>query len=393
MKKLKSISQGSGIKKIIMIALFFVILVLIFWFIIGWINIQFIKNIFNNVVNNIVNISGISPYLVKGLVIIISIPLLWAFFEVTKLNLKLFKKEKPQRKIALFVIIFYLGIFFLFMYILSRGSYFGLDGEPKRWYAETPEGIVLYESGGNDPIYNIKLQPVTYEIVRLYKRQEKGMGPKRIRISEEIEFFDPIRGKPKFFYFIDPKGNYEFYDQSGFHPVYSEKLKPATQEIVNAYLNRMEELKKKELEVRKKEEESQKEEELKRELYEKKAKLERELFEREEFKKLIAEEKKVDNKKIEYRWEKKIKGKNINIIYTKTTWQIAAKVVNRLQRLGAVVYYEYLSIESNIKNGAYLYYSNNDLEVALAIQASIIDILDINLNSVGKNAQITFEIH
>jgi len=271
--------MSRGIKVIFIFGAIFVLFVLSLWVLIPIFQFTIIKKIFNYVVQNFVNVSGMSPWLAKGLVILLLIPFVWALLEITKLNVRLFKKRKSYRKVGILIIVAYFGLFFLSMFFLSRGTYFGhTGGEAMKFYAVTPEGIRFFDSPGFDPKYGIELKPVTQELINQYERSKRGMKPRRIDASKEIEFFDSITGEPKIWYCKDSKGSYEFFDQPGFHPVYWEELKPATKDVVLDYKNRMKE---KELELtrqRKEEEEIKKrrEEERKREakIAEKKAYIE-----------------------------------------------------------------------------------------------------------------------
>jgi hypothetical protein len=46
--------------------------------------------------------------------------------------------------------------------------------------AETPEGLRYFDSDGYDPVYGIKLKPVTPGIIEKYKKQQMKMYPKQI---------------------------------------------------------------------------------------------------------------------------------------------------------------------------------------------------------------------
>lgn len=70
--------------------------------------------------------------------------------------------------------------------------------------------------------------------------------PKRaaVQISGTPEaFFDPISGDPKVWYWQSMTGEFEFFDNAGFHPGTGELLKPVSREVINAW--RLEEGKRK----------------------------------------------------------------------------------------------------------------------------------------------------
>jgi len=199
--------------KIIAIIIFAVILVLILAIILPKFPIFVVKKTFNYAVQNLVNVSGLSSWLVKGILVFILIPFYWALLEVSKLNFQLFNRKKSHKKLGKFVIIAYIGLFFLTMFFLGRGTYFGhMKGEATKYYAVTPEGIRFFDSPGFDPKYGIELRPVTLDMMMKYQKKTMGMQPKKIEIesAKGIEFFDPITGEPKVWYYLDNEGNYEF---------------------------------------------------------------------------------------------------------------------------------------------------------------------------------------
>jgi hypothetical protein len=58
-------------------------------------------------------------------------------------------------------------------------------------------------------------------------------APRRITANvSTIEFFDPISGRPRVWYYKASDGSYELFDARGFHPGSSEPLIPATKEVV-----------------------------------------------------------------------------------------------------------------------------------------------------------------
>lgn len=206
------------------------------------------KLTYDYVVWNIIRVSGMSQWLVKGIVILLMIPFLWALCEIFKIKfrIKIFGKTlvKSYRKFAGIIIIVYISLFFLGMHFLSRDKNFDFyNKEPLKWYAETPEGIRFFDSDGYDPVYGIKLKQITQEISEIYKRQQMKMYPKRITFTslDEVEFFDSISGKPKIWYYRDNEGSFEFFNGSGFHPTYNVELKPVTTEIILSLKKKIEE--------------------------------------------------------------------------------------------------------------------------------------------------------
>ena len=235
--------MSRGVKVIIFFAILFVLLILFIWLLTPILQFNIISKVFNYAVQNFINVTGMSTWLAKGIVIFLLIPFIWAILEITKFNIRLLKKRKSYRKLGILVIVFYFGMFFLSMFFLSRGTYFGhMKGEVMKYYAVTTEGIRFFDSSGFDPKYGIELKPVTPKMIEQYERAKRGMHPKRIDTAKEIEFFDSITGKSKVWYYKNSEGNYEFYDQPGFHSVEWEELKSVTMEIILDYKKRLKQI-------------------------------------------------------------------------------------------------------------------------------------------------------
>jgi hypothetical protein len=185
-----------------------------------------------------VNISGLSHLLVKGILVFVLIPFYWALLEVSRINVRLFSAKRSHRKLGKIVIVTYAGLFFLAMFFLSRGTYFGhFKGEAIKYYANTPEGIRFFDSPGFDPKYGIELKPVTPDMMGKYQKRLQGMIPTRIPVEsmDGFEFFDPITGEPKVWYYSDDTGIIEFFNGPGYHPTFNIELKPVTLEVIQGY--------------------------------------------------------------------------------------------------------------------------------------------------------------
>lgn len=203
---------------------FVVIVVTGLLFYLFWIssNLILFQQLWSYIVAKIVGVTGISQWLVKGIVILVLIPVLWVIPN-------LFRSR--YRKQATVIGLVYFSIFFLSMFFLSRDVNFAHSNkEALKWYALTPEGVKLYDSPGVDPVYGIKLEPVTPEVIQKLRLLQKGefkpIDP------ENVQFFNPITGEAQVWFYQYSDGNYEFYDKPGFHPVTGELLKPVTKDIV-----------------------------------------------------------------------------------------------------------------------------------------------------------------
>jgi len=235
---------GNGKKKIIYIVISITLLILILAIILPKFPIAIVKKTFNYAAQNFENVSGLSPWLIKGILVFALFPFYWALLELFKIKIPFINNKKTFKKTAKIVILAYTGLFFLTMFFLSRGTYFGhFKGEAIKYYALTPEGIRFFDSPGFDSKYGIELKPVTSDMMVKFQKKTLGMQPKRIDIEEikNIEFFDPITGDAKIWYYLDNNGNYEFFNGPGFHAIYNVELKPVNFEVIQSYQNKIKE--------------------------------------------------------------------------------------------------------------------------------------------------------
>lgn len=233
-----------GKNKIVAIIISIILLTLILAILLPKFPIVVVKKAFNYAAQNFENVSGLSPWLIKGILVFVLFPFYWALLEIFRIKIPFINKKKSFRKTAKIVILAYTGLFFLTMFFLSRGTYFGhFKGEAIKYYAVTPEGIRFFDSPGFDSKYGIELKPVTSDMMVKFQKKTLGMQPKRIDVEEnkDIEFFDPITGDAKIWYYLNPNGNYEFFNGPGFHALYNVELKPVNFEIIQSYQNKIKE--------------------------------------------------------------------------------------------------------------------------------------------------------
>src|SRR2546422_11725472 len=99
---------------------------------------HFVVRTLDYVVQSITSRSGLSPFLVWGVVTFITIPFFWAVGKYTY-GLLWLKGVHPSLRLYRnpygIIIVTYVGTFFLTMYFASREAYF------YKWCADTPEGI------------------------------------------------------------------------------------------------------------------------------------------------------------------------------------------------------------------------------------------------------------
>src|SRR5437016_8985647 len=153
---------------------------------------HFVFRTMDFVVLNLASRSGLSPFLVRGIVILVTIPFFWA---VGKYTHGLFWLRGVGPSLRLYrnpyglIIVIYAGVFFVAMYFASRGAY------AYKWCADTPEGIRTFDAEGIDPIYGMLLKPCTFEQIVALKQKEKGFtGDQRNQIvnPSELKFLARI---------------------------------------------------------------------------------------------------------------------------------------------------------------------------------------------------------
>jgi tetratricopeptide (TPR) repeat protein len=194
---------------------------------------RFVEDTIKFAVDNIANRSGLSVFLVRGSVILATIPFFWAVGQFTKniwglINLgwdsmSLYKSKYGR------IIVVYVAVYFLALYWASLQAY------DYKYCADTPEGIWTSDGPGKDPIYGIELKSCSMD-QKLALREGSGhiKPPSEIGIrdAEQYKWFDPVTGRPLVWYSVLPSGAYRFFDGRGRDPHNGQELKPITAEIV-----------------------------------------------------------------------------------------------------------------------------------------------------------------
>ncbi len=188
-----------------------------------------IKGAYSYISNEIVSVTGLSHTLVQGLVLMLLAPLLWMIPI-------LFRRKHQYNKLAWFGVFGSISIFFISLFFLSQRIYFRHDNkEVLKWYALTPEGVKYYDTPGIDPVYGIKLKPVTPEVIKRLKLLDNGdfkpVDP------EKVNWFHPVTGEPQVWYHYSEKNGYNFYDKPGYYPMTGEPLMEVTKEVYEKWLN------------------------------------------------------------------------------------------------------------------------------------------------------------
>lgn len=140
------------------------------------------------------------------------------------------------RKEALIITVCVVVAIIGLLYFKGTDVYFAQQsGRTIKYYADTPDGIIVSRQGGFDPKYRVQRQVVTPAIAARIEREKRGIKPNRIYLHsfnkfEDITFFG-MHGEPQYFYYVR-KGTIELFDNPGFHPQAREQLKPITPDVV-----------------------------------------------------------------------------------------------------------------------------------------------------------------
>lgn len=144
-------------------------------------------------------------------------------------------------------------------------------GEAIVWYFKDKRGdIELFDLMGFHPQTGEELLPGTKEVYEQWKKQNGkgppqnlGRIPKRILDLTKHDFFDRVTGEIRTWYWRSESGEYEFYDNPGYHPQTGDELKALTREDFLKYsedLKSLEEKRKKEIEQKERDRAAQAEE-------------------------------------------------------------------------------------------------------------------------------------
>jgi hypothetical protein len=118
--------------------------------------------------------------------------------------------------------------------IKSEPTFFDLrTGEPVIWYYKNPKGeIEIFDLMGFHPDTGEELLPITKEIAAFWQEQS-NRHPPRLVDWKSYQLFDPLTGEPRVWYWRSQDGDYEFYDNDGYHPRTGERLISLTREAAD----------------------------------------------------------------------------------------------------------------------------------------------------------------
>jgi hypothetical protein len=115
-------------------------------------------------------------------------------------------------------------------------------GRPVVWFYKNKNGeIELFNLMGFHPETGDELEPVSKEIVELWKKQHPDpQAPDARRMPEIVNPdtyppFDPITGEARIWYHKTDRGDYAFYNRPGFHGQTGEVLLIITREVLDEW--------------------------------------------------------------------------------------------------------------------------------------------------------------
>ena len=194
---------------------------------------RFVYNTLSYVVDELTKRWGVSVFLVKGIVLVVTIPFFWAVGKFIHSPIELLHLSRGLRLYRTkygIIIVAYFALFYFAMYFVS------IDAYAYKFCAETHEGIWTADSTGQvDPIYGIEATHCSPEqIMELRSGKGKLPSPHEIQIVDVNgqAWFNGASGRPKVWYDILPNGEYRFFDRPGRDPNTGEPLHEITPEVV-----------------------------------------------------------------------------------------------------------------------------------------------------------------
>jgi hypothetical protein len=177
----------------------------------------------------IANRSGVSIYLVKGVVILASILyfVAWAKLLPNTLRaaagLSLPDPLLQFRSIWGVITVAYISFFWVILFFASRNAY------AYKFCADTPGGLVMTDNTGVDPKYGMPLTKCTQEQIEEVDHPD---APRELSAAavKQRGFFN-ISGYPQIWYVKDEHGAYRFFDRRGVDRE-GDQLSPVTRAVV-----------------------------------------------------------------------------------------------------------------------------------------------------------------
>ena len=106
-------------------------------------------------------------------------------------------------------------------------------GQPIKWYVIQTGGEIILRDGPGYDSSGEERRPVTAQICHIRQLQQRGIRPHQITGDpRRLNFFDPITGQPRVWYYKHADGQIDLFDGEGTHPTFGEPLVPVTTKIV-----------------------------------------------------------------------------------------------------------------------------------------------------------------
>ena len=224
--------MGSALSVIFRIAVVFIALLVVAVIVGELIGHRFVHNTLGYVVDELTQRWGVSVFLVKGIVVVVTIPFFWAVGKFIRSPIELLHLGGGLRfyhnKYGI-IIVAYFAMFYFAMYFVS------IDAYAFKFCADTPEGIWTSDSAGQDPVYGIEAKRCSREqIMELRSGKGKLPSPREVHVADlnGQTWFNGATGKPKVWYDILPNGEYRFFDRPGNDPYTGAPLHEITPEVV-----------------------------------------------------------------------------------------------------------------------------------------------------------------
>lgn len=196
--------------------------------------------VFDYLVEEIVQWTHFPSRVVKGVLLLIAFPAVWAAGVLLRVRLPAFRpseseKRARQRLGAVACLLVYGALFYFVTGLASRDIYFGRNGEPLKFCFEMVGSLRCEDSPGFDRDGN-PLVPVTREMVARHRQRLRGTVPGRVVFSSLAEFdratFIGSDGQARIWAGTSVAGDRELFDGPGYHPSSGDPLVPVTPEFL-----------------------------------------------------------------------------------------------------------------------------------------------------------------
>lgn len=171
--------------------------------------------------------AGMNPWIAKSIALIFL--LAYAYGSII-----LFSIRSHRRRRGLLVLVVTLLAFNGLMYGMTRSNLFHpSSGKAQKYYSVRPDGTYrLFDHSGFDPDTGDTLRPVTPDMAKLMEAN-RSLGFSTL--TDPSEFFDPVSGAPRVWFYRHKDGGFELFSSPGHHPRYQTPLQPMTPAAAREY--------------------------------------------------------------------------------------------------------------------------------------------------------------